>query len=64
MSDMETYPTILAGEPVLLSASGAVVLPERETLLVADLHVGKVQHFRKSGAPLPVAAEASSTLQT
>ena len=54
---MDTFATTLGGEPALLSASGAVVLPERRTLLVADLHVGKVQHFRNAGAPLPLEAE-------
>lgn len=34
----------------------AVSWPEREILLLADLHVGKINHFRRSGIPLPVKA--------
>ena len=30
---------------------------DTNTLILADLHLGKVTHFRKSGVPLPKAAE-------
>jgi DNA ligase-associated metallophosphoesterase len=31
-------------------------LPQHQCLLVADLHLGKVEHFRKNGIALPLAA--------
>jgi len=34
----------------------AAYLPALKTLLASDLHLGKVNHFRRSGIPLPQAA--------
>jgi DNA ligase-associated metallophosphoesterase len=45
--------TELAGESVALHASGALHLPERRTLLVADAHFGKAVSFRLLGVPVP-----------
>ena len=43
----------LAGETVALHASGAVFLPARRTVLVADAHFGKAVSFRRLGVPVP-----------
>ena len=43
----------LAGETFFLHPSGAAYWVERETLLVADLHLGKATHFRRHGMAVP-----------
>jgi uncharacterized protein len=45
--------TRLAGETIALHASGAVFLPSRRTVLVADAHFGKAVSFRRWGVPVP-----------
>ncbi|MBI2769675.1 MAG: ligase-associated DNA damage response endonuclease PdeM [Burkholderiales bacterium] len=45
--------TELAGQEVALHASGAILLPALQTLLVADAHFGKAVSFRKLGVPVP-----------
>lgn len=34
----------------------AVFMPRHSTLLIADLHLGKINHFRRSGIPAPLSA--------
>ena len=36
-----------------LHKTGAIYWKENNTLLLADIHLGKVGHFRKSGIPVP-----------
>ena len=36
-----------------LHKTGAIFWEEKNTLLLADIHLGKVGHFRKSGIPVP-----------
>ena len=43
----------LAGQEVELLPQKALFLVQSRTLLIADMHVGKAMHFRKSGMPLP-----------
>lgn len=43
----------LAEQEVLLLPQKALFLPQTRTLLVADMHIGKAMHFRKSGMALP-----------
>ena len=43
----------VAGEPVVLLADRALWLPERHTVVVADLHWGKAAAFRAALVPLP-----------
>lgn len=43
----------LAGEAAILLPERALYLPERRTLLAADLHWGKDEAFRQSGIGLP-----------
>ena len=40
-----------------LHKTGAIFWKEKDTLLLADIHLGKVGHFRKSGIPVPRKAE-------
>ena len=43
----------VAGEELVLLAEKAAYWPARETLFVADFHLGKAASFRKAGIPLP-----------
>lgn len=43
----------LAGQPLQLLPEGAVWWPARQALLVADLHLGKDQVFRRHGMAVP-----------
>jgi uncharacterized protein len=53
MNAEESYIIELAGETVHLHGSGAMYWPAAKTLFVADLHIGKAEHFRKNGVNLP-----------
>lgn len=44
---------VLAGEPVRLYAERALYWPRRNRLLIADLHLGKADVFRRAGIGLP-----------
>ena len=46
---------ILQEEKLILDAEKAIYWPRRKTLLLADLHLGKAEHFRKEGIPVPMA---------
>lgn len=43
----------IGNEQVVLLADKALYLPQYDTLLLADLHFGKVEHFRKNGFAIP-----------
>ncbi len=43
----------LAGESVRLHADRALYWPRADTLVIADLHLGKADHFRRAGIALP-----------
>lgn len=45
-----------AGHEWFADASGALWWPAQRSLLLADLHFGKVGHFRREGVPVPQAA--------
>jgi len=45
--------TIIANEKMHLLAEKAIHLPDHDMLLIADLHFGKVEHFRKNGIGIP-----------
>lgn len=47
------------GVPIELLADRAAWLPGSETLLVADLHLGKAQSFRRAGVPVPAGTTAA-----
>jgi len=39
--------------PLNLLSSKAIFLPQQQALLIADLHLGKINHFRRSGIAVP-----------
>ncbi len=43
----------VAGEAVILFADRALYWPRAGTLIIADLHLGKADHFRRAGIALP-----------
>ena len=47
-------------ERLELLAEGAVLLPARGLLLVADLHLGKAESFQAQGIPLPSDGDAAT----
>lgn len=49
----DEVPLQLAGEPVLLAGARALYWPARRALLIADLHLGKADLFRRAGIALP-----------
>src|SRR5688572_8853137 len=50
----------VADADLLLHPSGAVLVSEEKTLLIADAHFGKAVSFRKLGVPVP----AGTTTET
>lgn len=54
----QTMELNLGGVELLLSAMKCVFIPRANTLLLADLHLGKAAHFRKNALPLPPQAHA------
>ncbi len=53
----EPYPgcarITLAGATLLLHPFRAALWEQEQTMLLADLHLGKARHFRKAGLPVP-----------
>lgn len=45
----------LAGEKLLLSEDKIIYWSKQQTAFIADLHLGKTTHFRKSGIAVPMA---------
>lgn len=45
----------LAGENLLLSEDKIIYWSKQQTIFIADLHLGKTTHFRKSGIAVPIA---------
>ncbi|MDP9044270.1 MAG: ligase-associated DNA damage response endonuclease PdeM, partial [Pseudomonadota bacterium] len=60
MSGAATVTLEVAGNTLLLLPEKVVFLPESDTLLVADAHIGKATSFRQLGVPVP----AGTTGQT
>lgn len=57
--DQEIYSTTdtqIADETIQLLSEKAISLPKHDMLLIADLHLGKVEHFRKNGIAVPSGA--------
>lgn len=52
--------TVIAGERLSLLPERAIYWSSRKCLLLADLHIGKVSHFRRNGIAVPMAATASN----
>ena len=53
MDRLNTTEAVIAGETLVLHPFKAVFWKEKRTLMIADLHLGKVAHFRKEGVPVP-----------
>ncbi len=51
----------LLNEKAVLLPQKALWLKSKKTLLMADLHFGKINHFRKSGIPVPARANDKNT---
>ena len=51
------------GVSIELLADRAVWLPGSQTLLVADLHLGKAQSFRRAGVPVPAGTTAAMLMR-
>lgn len=45
---------MVCGEELVLLPEKAIWWPVQQTLILADLHLGKSMHFRKAGIPLPL----------
>lgn len=48
-----TETTSIRGQEFILHPTGAVFWKEKSALLIADVHFGKIAHFRKHGIALP-----------
>ena len=47
----------LRNEEFVLDPSGAMVHPASSSIFIADLHLGKISHFRRHGFAVPAAAK-------
>lgn len=45
---------------MVLLPEKAVFLPDLKVIIVSDLHLGKINHFRKAGIPVPTKAQDAS----
>ena len=53
MSTVATVTLEVAGHTLMLLPEKVIFLPECDTLLVADAHIGKATSFRQLGVPVP-----------
>ncbi len=60
LKNKESLSHMVSGQSLLLLSEGALKWKEKNILFIADLHLGKVQHFRKEGLPLPTQAGLAS----
>lgn len=51
---------LIQGEKLTLLPEKAIYWESQKCLLIADLHLGKVSHFRKAGIAVPIAAQSSN----
>ena len=59
---MNTHPLSLAGARLIALPSGALLWPERRTLAVSDLHLGKAERMARRGGGLLPPYETAETL--
>lgn len=50
------FPVELGGHSFVLLPNKALFWPLHRMLIIADAHIGKISHFRKAGASLPLSA--------
>ena len=48
--------TTIRNQTFIMHSSGGIYWRQQQVLLMADLHLGKVSHFRKHGSALPLSA--------
>ncbi len=60
LENIEPIIHTIYGQSLQLLSEGAILWVDRNILFIADLHLGKVEHFRKEGFPLPVQAGHAS----
>ena len=60
LENIEPIIHTIYGQSLQLLSEGAILWVDRNILFIADLHLGKVEHFRKEGFPLPVQAGLAS----
>lgn len=53
---MQTHSIQIKQQEFVLHPSGAVYWSQKDMLLIADVHLGKVSHFRKHGSAVPLQA--------
>lgn len=53
MTDVPQVVHTVVGTDLVLLPQKAIYIPALRVLVIADLHLGKSMHFRKSGLPLP-----------
>jgi DNA ligase-associated metallophosphoesterase len=53
MSAVATFTLQIGGNTALLLPERVIFLPEADTLLIADAHIGKATSFRQLGVPVP-----------
>ncbi len=63
MNAVATVALHVAGNTLMLLPEKVIFLPEADTLLVADAHIGKATSFRQLGVPVP-AGTTGETLST
>lgn len=51
----------LMGETVWLLPQRAIFIPRLKTIILSDLHFGKINHFRRAGIAVPSAANHANT---
>lgn len=52
---------VLKDEPITLLSQRLVYLANHKTLLIADVHFGKINHFRKAGIAVPTSANNTNS---
>lgn len=50
---MNTHSVTINGQTFIMHPSGVLFWEEQSMLLISDVHIGKVSHFRKFGAAVP-----------
>jgi uncharacterized protein len=56
---MSHFPFLFLGQQLVLTPQKTIYWQQEKALLIADLHLGKVSHFRKSGLAIPATAALS-----
>ena len=59
----EEVSVAFGGERLVLLPDRAIWLPDHQALIVSDLHLGKISHFRKHGLAIPQSAELPDLLR-